>query len=103
MRGENYGTIEGWIYFSMSENLPYFLDGEVDKYPVLLVPPAIPGGQAHAVEQQAVQPLGLREKAPKVRVGHKLAGNADKLKIVRFLAVVIFKFLCFCHSVSFQA
>ena len=62
------GTAEGFLHFP---------DGVDDIHPPLLVQPAVLCGQAHAIQQDAVQRPGIGGKMPETVVLEQCLGNAE--------------------------
>ena len=63
-----FGTAEGFLHFP---------DGVNDIHPSLLVQPAVLGGQAHAVQQDAVQCPGIGGELPEAVVLEQCLGNTE--------------------------
>ena len=78
------------------------LDREDDEHPVLLVQPAVFHGQAHAIQQDAVERLGIRGQALEPWLLKKSLGNAVERKQFSGLSVKVVKghvaFSTFCSS-----
>ena len=69
--------------------LLYFIQGIVDEHTSHIVIPAVFGGQAHTVQQEAVQEFcvcgQLFERLP----GNELPGNTVESKLIALVAIVI--------------
>ena len=63
-----FGTAEGFLHFP---------DGVDDIHPPLLVQPAVLCGQAHAVQQDAVQCPGIGGELPEAVVLEQCLGDAE--------------------------
>lgn len=53
----------------------YLVEGIIDENAALVVVPAVLGGQSHAVQQEAVQQLGVGGQLLELVAGNQLAGD----------------------------
>ena len=81
----------GGLVVAAVQILLYLVQRVVDIDAPLLIVPAVLGRQAHAVQQQAVQQLGVRRQALEAVPGDKLAGDAVERKLIALVTVVVIK------------
>ena len=65
------------LVLGAAEGFLHFPDGVDDIHPPLLVQPAVLCGQAHAVQQDAVQCPGIRGELPEAVVLEQCLGDAE--------------------------
>lgn len=77
------------LFMAAVQVLLYLVQGVVDEHTPHIVIPAVFGGQAHAVQQEAVQEFcvcgQLFERLP----GNELPGNTVESKLIALVAIVI--------------
>ena len=79
----------GGLVLAAGHQVHGVLLGEIDVDPPLLVHPAVLDGQAHAVQQEAVQNLGLNGNALEAGIGEQGLGDAVEAVLFRLRAIVV--------------
>src|SRR5699024_8690955 len=86
----------GRLVVRTAESLHNFIRCEDDVHSPLLIQPTALDGQAHSVQQKAIQDFGFRRDATELRVGEKDLGEPVERKQLGLSVVKVIQ-----HTVSF--